>query len=299
MKRAGISFRRSGWAIVGASAGLLVVGGCGESTGPAETARATASARSEGAAVAVSSPYLEAAVHEVLGREVRLLRLAGPSMCPGHFDMRPSQIRDLGRCSLLVRFDFQESLDKKLGERSRQEQPIVAVRTSGGLCVPDNYVSACRQIADHFVSTGAMTRRQAEERLSKLDRRMAALRNEVGRQVDAAQLRGTPVLSSGHQADFCRWLGLRVVGQLSSADTAGISDIEKSIRDGQTAGVRLIVANEPEGRQSADALADRLRARVVVFANFPSPDGEQPFDALVRGNLSALLDTAKLSAGQP
>jgi zinc transport system substrate-binding protein len=277
-----------------ALAALLLPGGCGKTREAAETAAGTSAEE----AVAVSSPYLEAAVRELLGRDVRLARLAGPTMCPGHFDMRPSQIRDLAHCSLLVRFDFQSSLDEKLKRGTDDRRRVVAVRVPGGLCVPETYLSACQQVAEHLVSVERLTRRQAEERLSRLRSRLEALRGEVAKKVDGAELRGTPVLASRHQADFCRWLGLRVVGEISAADTAGISDIEKSIRGGQSAGVRMIVANEPEGRQSADALADRFRAKLVVFANFPSPDVELPFDSLVRGNVAAFLDAAKPRAGQ-
>jgi zinc transport system substrate-binding protein len=274
---------------------LLVFGGCGETREGAETA---SGASTEEATVAVSSPYLEAAVRELLGRDVRLARLAGPTMCPGHFDMRPSQLRDLAHCSLLVRFDFQSSLDEKLKRGNDGQRRVVAVRVPGGLCVPETYLAACQQVAEHLVSAETLTHRQAEERLGRLRSRLDALRREVAKKVDDAELRGIPVLASRHQADFCRWLGLRVVGEISAGDAAGISDIEKSIKDGQSAGVRLIVANEPEGRQSADALADRFRAKVVVFANFPSLDLELPFDAMVRGNVATILDAAKPEAGQ-
>jgi zinc transport system substrate-binding protein len=296
MRTARIRFLWIAWGLASAAAALLLVAGCKNAERPTAALPKTSISDSR---VAVSSPYLEAAVCEVLGGDVGLVRLAGPSMCPGHFDMRPSQIHDLARCGVLVRFDFQESLDAKLGQRPGGERKTVAVHVPGGLCVPDSYVAACRQIADHFVSGGALTQRQAGERLALLDGRMAALRKETARQIDVARLRDARVLSSGHQTDFCRWLGLRVVGTIASADAAGISDIEKSIKAGESAKVRLIVANEPEGRQSADALADRLGARVVVFGNFPSPNREKAFDELVCRNVTALLDAARLAAEQP
>jgi len=240
--------------------------------------------------VAVSSPYLEAAVQEVLGHDVSLFRLAGPTMCPGHFDIRPSQISDLARCGLLVRFDFQQSLDAKLRRDDDVSRQTLVVCLPGGLCVPDSYLTACRQIAEHFVSTQTISQTEAEQRLAQLEQRMAALRQEVLQQIDADGLRGAPVLASRHQADFCRWLGLRVAAEISNADAASTSDINGSIKAGEAGAVQIIVANEPEGRRSADALADRLHARVVVFGNFPDMGEEHAFDALVRRNAKALLE---------
>ena len=98
------------------------------------------------------------------------------------------------------------------------------------------------------------------------------------------------MLASGHQADFCRWLGFRVVKEISTADNSRVVDLDEAIKAGEAAGVRVIVANEPEGRRAADAVADRLQARVVVFANFPEPAKEPAFDDLVRRNLAAILE---------
>jgi len=110
--------------------------------------------------------------------------------------------------------------------------------------------------------------------------------------IDQAALRDKPVLASGHQAAFCRWLGLDVVEMFDSADTVRPSTINAAIDAGEKAKVKLIVANRPEGRQLADALADHLKAVVVVFANFP--DGQTPadFDRMVRRNVDSLVKAA-------
>jgi ABC-type Zn uptake system ZnuABC Zn-binding protein ZnuA len=107
------------------------------------------------------------------------------------------------------------------------------------------------------------------------------------------------VLASGHQADFCRWLGLKMVAEISSADSSSIRDLDEALKAGEAAGVRIVVANEPEGRRAADALTERLHARVVVFANFPQPDKEAAFDDLVRRNLAALLNAGESGEKRP
>jgi hypothetical protein len=98
------------------------------------------------------------------------------------------------------------------------------------------------------------------------------------------------VIASGRQRDVCEWLGLKVAATFSAADTASLSEIETAIGAGKLAGAQLVVANQPEGRRMADALAGRLQARVVVFNNFPTLQaGRMSFDALLAGNVDALL----------
>lgn len=249
--------------------------------------------------VAVLSPYLESALVEILGPDAAIVRLASPGMCPGHCDLRPSQIKDFARCGVLVRFDFQAPLERKLNERVGGSRQTLAVSVPGGLCVPDSYLLACRRIAEHFTRAGSLDQREAKDRLTRLEQRLAALHKEAAAAIASRGLQNTPVLASGHQADFCRWLGLRVVGEISSADESRIGAIEQSIQAAEAAGVKIIVANEPEGRRLADALADRLAARVVMFGNFPAADGHQTFDALVHRNVAALLAAAPATLAEP
>ncbi len=281
---------------------MLLAVGCGQTQPPAASCSPVATHETalpktlpKDAPTAVSNSYLEAALRDLLGRKTPLVRLAGPLMCPGHFDMRPSQLRELAGCGRLVRFDFQASLDKHFGhfgETSGGSRPVVTVHVTGGLCVPGSYLSACRQIADSFVADKTLDRREADRRLAVVERRMASLETDVLRRIDAAGLRGVPVLCSAHQADFCRWLRLCVAAEMWSAGAAATGEIKQAVDAAAAAGVHLIVANQPEGRRSADALADPLHARVVVFANFPSVDEDEAFDAMVRQNLAALLAVA-------
>lgn len=243
------------------------------------------------AVIAATNSYMESAVMDLLGSQTPVIRLAGPGMCPGHFDVRPSQVVQLRRCRVLLRFDFQKSLDAKLSNLSEQGLRIAEIRITGGLCQPDSYVSACRQAADALVEAGLLDRSEADERLGQINRRLEDHGAACLRQVES--LAGTPVVVSVHQEAFCRWLGLNVVAAYSGADVAGVAQVDQAIRAGEQAGAKLIIANLPEGRRVADALAERLGAKVVIFGNFPTLGGGQPcFDDLLTDNVARLLKAA-------
>lgn len=254
-------------------------GGCGE--------------RSEAppARVAATNTFLECAARDLLGADEPVLRLAGPGMCPGHYDVRPGQVRELRRCRVLLRLDFQASLDRKLSAAVEEGLRIVEVSPGGGLCEPESYLRACRRTSRALTDVGLLDDRTAGRRLDEIAARMDRLTERcLG---EARSLAGEPVVASVHQAAFCRRLGLEVVATFRGADTATVGEIEEAIRGGARAGARLIVANLPEGRAVADKLAERLGARVVVFGNFPAMEGEQTsFDALLEANVAALLEAA-------
>jgi len=241
------------------------------------------------AAVAASNSLLECAARDLLGQSAPIMRLAEPGMCPGHFDVRPSQVAALRRCRVLLRLDFQKSLDAKLAGARDDGLRIAEVRITGGLCEPDSYLAACRQTADALVEAGLLDGAAAEHRLGRIADRMGRLAAECKQA--AGPLRGTPVVASVHQEAFCRWLGLKVVATFRAADVESAQRLDDAIRIAKGRNVRLVVANLPEGRRAADFLADGLGGRVVVFGNFPAlDDGHCRFDDLVRDNVARLLE---------
>lgn len=241
--------------------------------------------------VAAINSYLACAVCDLLGDDRLVLQLAGPQMCPGHFDIRPSQVEALRHCRVLLRMDFQESLDGKLSGAREEGLAIVGIRISGGLCEPESYLAACRQTADALVMAGLLERSASGKRLdeitARIHRKASLCRHKAG------ALKNAPVLASVHQEAFCRWLGLKVVATFSAADTAAVGQVDHAIRQGEQARAKLVIANLPEGRRVADALAERLGAKVVVFGNFPAlNDGQSSFDDLLEANVAALMGAA-------
>ncbi len=271
---------------------FLSIVGCGHSSEVAVPTD-TDTVGDGAAAIAVSNSYLAAATREVLGERTPLVTLAEPGMCPGHFDLRPSQVRQALNCRVLIRFNFQASLDARFQAAGTRPPRIVSVAVAGGLCEPASFVAACRQIAEALVDAGLLTQEQGDERIAVASRRMEELEGWARCQVEKAGLVAMRVLASQHQAAFCRWLGLDVVGTFPAADTTVPSQIDQAVEQGKKAGIRLIVANLPQGRQAADALADRFGAKVVVFGNFPETDEPQAVDQLIRGNVTRLVDAAR------
>ena len=260
----------------------LAVAGCPRSAAPAS-----------GPTIATTTSYLEAAARDLLGDDLSVVRLTEPGTCPGHFDIRPSQVQELRRCRALLRFDFQKSLDAKLAGADTNGPAMAEIAIRGGMCRPDSYLATCHQAADHFVALGLLDRTNAHVRLQSITSRLDALSRDATNGVARAGLAGKPVIASGHQRDFCEWLGLKVVAAFRAADTTSISEIEEAIDAGKFAPIKLVIANLPEGRRTADALAERLKARVVVFENFPAlHNGRVSFDEMLSANVEALLRAA-------
>lgn len=150
--------------------------------------------RANGPRIAITTSYLQAGARDLLGEDVSVLRLAEPGTCPGHFDIRPSQVQDLRRCRALLRFDFQKSLDAKFAGAGTNGPAVAEIALRSGMCVPDSYLSVCRQTAEHFVAFGLLSRAEADTRLQAIAARLDALARDATNRVARAGPGGDAIM---------------------------------------------------------------------------------------------------------
>jgi ABC-type Zn uptake system ZnuABC Zn-binding protein ZnuA len=241
--------------------------------------------------IAVTNSYLGCAVRELCGDDTQVLSLAPPGMCPGHFDISPSQVRRLCDCRVLLLFDFQKQLVKTLSRVKQRGLKTALVAETGGLCVPETYLSVCRQVSDILAAEHPEMKGRYQQRLRQIEKNLKSLSQELLEKVHQAGISSAKVLTSHHQADFLDWLGLETIETFVGGDIETIAGVERCISKARGQDVRFVVANKQEGTEMAKALAERLGAQAVVFSNFPELVGQKSgFHQLLRANVDALLE---------
>lgn len=246
--------------------------------------------------IAVSNSYLHAIVRDLCGDEMAIFSVVPPGMCPGHFDIRPSDVQRLFACRLLLAFDFQRAIGDILPENGRGPA-FHTVDALPGMCIPDTYLSMAQQTADILTTAYPERAGEFQERLDAMAERMTALASECAAVAEQWELRQAAALTSRHQAAFVEWLGITTAATFSGGDSETAANINAAISDSNAHRVRWIIANRQEGTQLAEAMADRLGVPVVVFSNFPAAfaesSAEPAFDAMVRDNLRQFIKAAQ------
>jgi zinc transport system substrate-binding protein len=242
------------------------------------------------AEIAVTNSYLECAVRELCGDDTKVLCLAPPGMCPGHFDISPSQVSQLCNCRVLLLFDFQQQVAQTLSRVKERGLKTALVVETGDLCVPDTYLAVCRQVSDILVTEYPEMANRYQQRLQEIEKDLKNLSQELRGKIQQAGISSAKVLASHHQADFLNWLGLETIETFVGSDVETTAGIDRCISKARKQDVRFVVANKQEGTEMAKALAERLKAKAVVFSNFPELVGQKRgFDQLLRANVDALL----------
>ena len=164
------------------------------------------------------------------------------------------------------------------------------MKVTGGLCVPETYLAVCREVSDILSSEYPERKARYQQMLEVIGNDLKHLQQELFEKMRQAGISSAKVLASNHQADFVSWLGLETVATFVGSDIETVTGIEQCIRKAEGQEVRFVVANKQEGTALAEALAERLGAKAVVFSNFPELRGEASgFHALLRANVDALL----------
>ncbi len=252
------------------------------------------------AEIAVTNSYLGCVVLDLCGDDTEVLCLAPAGMCPGHFDISPSQVEQLCDCKMLLLFDFQKQIVETLSRVRQRGLKTALVAEPGGLCVPETYLAICRKVSEVLSTEFPERKAQYEQRLQAIESDLKQLRRELLEKIQGAGLSEAKVLASNHQADFAGWLGLETVATFVGSDTETVTGIDRCIKKAEGQEIRFVIANKQEGTALAKALAERLKARAVVFSNFPELRGQTGgFDALLRANVEALLGLAPFDDAFP
>ena len=247
--------------------------------------------------IAVTNSYLQCILCDLWPGKKNILCLTPPGMCPGHFDISPTQVNQLCKCRILLLFDFQKGFEDSLLRIKEKGLKTGFVRALPGLCMPETYLAACKDVGSILSAEYPDRKVEYNKRLKLIEKRLANLGSELLVKIKQSGLESARVLTSNHQAEFAKWLGLDVVATFVGRDTETVSNIHQCLEKARKRTVRFIIANKQEGTALADALAERLEAKVVVFGNFPDvAGGQNDFDRLLLKNVQALLSAGRLTA---
>jgi len=249
--------------------------------------RRTAFHAPEATVVTVTTSILESMVCDIAGDGVMIYRLVPPRSCPGHFDLKPTDLKRIAQSSLFFRHDYQAHLDRKLSGSGAKGAKVIVVRSETSQLIPEEYLRGCEQVLNALVQllpSRADEMRRAYERTKK--KVLEAGRKAREMLKDAA---GKAVLASRHQTAFCQWLGLDVVGVFDQGEDMSLKALTELAAVGKEKHVAAIVGNIQRGEREPKVIAERLKVPVVMLSNFPDPQaGDSGYIDLLMHNCEKL-----------
>lgn len=197
--------------------------------------------------------------------------------CPGHTDLRASDMRALADARVILLHDWQSHLDSVMGP-IRNDPSLAAkariIDAPGNWMVPDRQKSAtlavARVLADIDPPHAALYGERAKARIVAVDRVAAALAAKAG------PLAGLPVMTDVQQQPFLQWLGCDIAAEYGRFEESGPQKLARALARAREAKVRLVADNLQSSGGSGKTFAEDLGAAFVVLTNFPGGFPDAP-----------------------
>ncbi|MEO0086148.1 MAG: metal ABC transporter substrate-binding protein [candidate division WOR-3 bacterium] len=221
--------------------------------------------------VVASTANIGAIVAALGGNRVQVTTIAPTGMCPGHFDIRPSDVVAANEAKLLINQGWEQWFPKLLEAVANPTVTTVTCTTQGNWMVPPVHVKAVAELAGLLARADSAGARDYAAAATGYSARVESTANEV-----KGMFRGRilpVVIASSHQAPFLSWLGFRVVATYGRPEEFTARELTRLASVAVDSGVGLVVDNLQSGSDAGKPLAEALRVPQVTLTNFPGTEG--------------------------
>ncbi len=212
----------------------------------------------------------------------RVEAILPPNQCPGHYDIKLSDVQKTQKAALLVSF---------------RGMPFMKKASSGGAQLlvdaggrnwmrPDVYVDGLNLLAEELAARFPRDRdaiaARRQEAMDRINAAAAALLEKIRQ----AGLQGRAVLASRMQKEPLEWMGFSVAGAYGRPEAISAREIVRLTMAGRRYRAVAVVDNLQSGPDAGKGIAEALGVVHLVLTNFPSAEG---YLATLEANVDAVL----------
>ncbi|MEX0568621.1 MAG: metal ABC transporter substrate-binding protein, partial [Candidatus Njordarchaeota archaeon] len=188
-------------------------------------ANAKISAQEEKPVVVTTTSVIASVVEDLAGDSVKASYLVPPSLCPGHYDIRPSDVDLISKADLILKHGIMgeywlSDLIDSANESGTLSVPVVSVGTSWNTpgATRDIYTNVANALEQYLDL-------EVENRLSKCLEAINVTESTLKDIASQYGFNNTPVVVMLWQKTFVEYLGFKVVATYGPPDKISEQDI--------------------------------------------------------------------------
>jgi zinc transport system substrate-binding protein len=234
-------------------------------------------------------------IQDVAGDKLETRTLIPPGTCPGHYDVKPSEIVALNNSKALFIHNFQQTYENVTGAIEAAENPdlvIVVLNVTGNWMVPSVQAEAVGKIAQALGGIDPENAVYYAGNATERAQAILAYGEQVKDRLQDAAVDGVKVICAAMQEGFVRWAGFDVVATYGRPEELSPADVEQLITDAIEAGVVLVIDNLQSGSTTLGASIEQdIEAITVTISNFPGGlENTGTWEKAIDKNVDLLLD---------
>jgi zinc transport system substrate-binding protein len=216
-------------------------------------------------------------------------------VCPGLYDVKPSDIEALANSTALFIHDYQQNFQNIKGAIEAAENPnliIIAINVTGNWMVPQVQAEAVGKIAQTLGEIDPENAAYYQQRAADREQAILFYGDEVKGRLQDAGVEGVKVICADMQQGFVEWAGFDVVATYGRPEDLSVADVEQLVNEAKQAGVALVIDNLQSGAATTGtAMAQDIGAIPVTISNFPGGlENTETWEKAIDKNVDLLLE---------
>jgi zinc transport system substrate-binding protein len=233
-------------------------------------------------------------IQDVADGKMETRTLIPPGVCPGHYDVKPSDIEALANSKALFIHDYQEYFTNITGAIEAAQNPdltVTVINVTGNWMVPAVQAEAVDRIAQALGDLDPENAVYYQQRAADREQAILAKGEEVENELQGAGVDGVKVLCADMQVGFVQWAGFDVVATYGRPEDLSPADVNQLITEAKQAGAALIIDNLQSGSATLGASIEQdVEAIPVTISNFPGGfENTETWEKAIDKNVDLLL----------
>ncbi|RKY82503.1 zinc ABC transporter substrate-binding protein [candidate division KSB1 bacterium] len=245
--------------------------------------------------VMAGSSLIANAIQDVAGDKLETRTLVPPGVCPGHYDVKPSDIEALANSTALFIHDYQQYFQNVNGAVEAAKNPdliITVLNVTGNWMMPQVQAEAVDKIAQALADIDPENALYYQQRAAERTQAILAKGEEVANKLEEAGVGGVKVICAEMQQGFVKWAGFDIVATYGRPEELSPADVEQLVTDAKEEGVSLVIDNLQSGATAtSESMAQDIGAIQVTISNFPGGfEGTETWEKTIDKNVDLLLE---------
>jgi zinc transport system substrate-binding protein len=193
-----------------------------------------------------------------------------PGQCPGHYDVKLSDVEKTKKADLIVAFQGMPFMDTTALGRGTH---LLVDAGGRNWMAPDSYIRGLGLLADGLAKRFPADRAEIMRRKRETIRTVRAAAKALSEKLRRAGGYGRAVIASSMQKEPLAWMGFRVVAEYGRPEAMSAREVVRLVHIGRERNALLVADNLQSGPDTGKGIAEALGTPHVTLTNFPSEKG--------------------------
>ena len=245
--------------------------------------------------IMTGSSFITNIIQDVADGKVEPRTFIPPGMCPGHYDVKPSDIEALANSKAFFIHNYQQNYENITGLIEAVENPdliITVINITGNWMTPPVQAEAVGKIAQALGEIDPDNAAYYQEKAADREQAILTYGDDVKTELQEAGVEGVKVICAEMQAGFVRWAGFNITATFGRPEDLSPAQIADLIDNAQESGVTLMIDNLQSSSTTLGASMEQdIEAIPVTISNFPGGlENTETWEKAIDKNVDLLLE---------